>query len=156
MRFSTRLLSPEFFRDPFREMERIRREMDRLFDGYLGEGADLALGGYGTGFPEVRMVAGDDEVRILAEVPGVASEDLEISVHGQTLTLKGKRPGPEAGDGVHLHRRERLAGEFVRSLQLPFRVDSEKVEASLKNGILTLRLPRPAEDQPRRIAVRSA
>ncbi len=155
MRFSTRLLSPEFFRDPFREMERIRREMDRLFDGYLGEGPERALG-YGTGFPDVRMVAGDDEVRILAEVPGVGSEDLEISVHGQTLTLKGKRSGPETGEGVHLHRRERLVGEFVRTLQLPFRVDSDKVEASLKNGILTLRLPRPAEDQPRRIAVRSA
>lgn len=130
--------------DPFREMRRLHREMDRLM-------AVGAAGG-GLGFPAMNVHAGSDGVAITAEVPGVAKDDLEISVHRDTVTLKGERGTQVEGATVY-HRRERGAGRFARTLTLPFPVDPEKVEAELSDGVLRLSLHRPESDRPRRIEV---
>ena len=89
---------------------------------------------------------------IVAELPGVEREDLEVQVHHDTLALHGtRRPAAEREEAYH--RRERRGGAFTRTIQLPYRVDPERVEAQLENGVLRLSLPRPEEDKPRRITI---
>lgn len=136
-------------RDPFREMRRLTREMDRLAAQGTGQGS-----GAGAGFPAMNVYTGQDGVAITAEVPGMTKEDLEISVHRDTVTVKGERKGKIEGATAY-HRRERGTGRFNRTLSLPFAVDPEQVEASLSGGILHLSLRRPESDKPRRIDVRT-
>ena len=134
--------------DPFQELRRLQGEMDRLA-GTFAPAAGLAAAG---GFPAVNIFAGRDGIAVLAELPGVAKEDLDIQAHRDTLTLRGtRRPAAEREDAYH--RRERRSGTFTRSIQLPYRVDPARIEAQLENGLLRLSLPRPEEDKPRRITV---
>jgi HSP20 family protein len=148
------LLTRRFFDenwDPFREVERLRGEMDRLFSGWRETMRPMAT----TAFPLVDLWTSESGALLSAELPGVAAKDLEISVLEDTVTIKGKRATLELGENDRLHRQERFGGEFVRTIQLPFRVDADKVEASYEHGVLELKLARPAEDQPRRIAIKA-
>lgn len=104
-------------------------------------------------FPALTIIAGADEATVSALVPGVGVEDLDIRVLGDTVRISGKRTLPDI-HGVW-HRRERFSGDFSRTFRLPFRVDAEAVKSSLKDGVLTLELSRPAADRPRRITVQS-
>lgn len=90
-----------------------------------------------------------------ADVPGLGENDVQISVAGNTVTLRGERQ-LEAPEGYSAHRRERAAVRFAKSFELPSRVDAEKVTATLKHGVLTLTLPKAAEAQPRQISVKAA
>jgi HSP20 family protein len=96
-----------------------------------------------------------DSAVVTAELPGVNLEDINISVEDDTLTLRGDRQREELEEGVTYHRRERRFGSFLRTFQLPFRVDADKVDATLKNGVLSVSLPRAEEDKPRRIVIRA-
>lgn len=134
--------------DPFQELRRLQGEMDRLAGTFAPAAGPAAAGG----FPAVNIFAGRDGIAVLAELPGVAKEDLDIQAHRDTLTLRGtRRPAAEREDAYH--RRERRSGTFTRSIQLPYRVDPARIEAQLENGLLRLSLPRPEEDKPRRITV---
>ena len=138
--------------DPSRELRRLQDEMDRLMGALAptarGAGAAPAPGG----FSAVNVYAGPDGIALLAELPGVGKDELEVQAHQDTLTLRGtRRPAAERPEAYH--RRERGGGPFTRSLQLPYRVDPERIEARLENGVLRLSLPRPREDKPRRIAI---
>jgi HSP20 family protein len=130
--------------DPFRELRRLQEEMDRLAGAFTPAAAS---------FPAVNLYAGRDGIAILAELPGVAKDELEIHAHRDTLTLRGTRR-PAAENEQAYHRRERRSGAFTRTIQLPFRVDPEQIEARLENGVLQLSLQRPEEDKPRRIEVK--
>jgi HSP20 family protein len=130
--------------DPFRELRRLQEEMDRLAGAFTPAAAS---------FPAVNLYAGRDGIAISAELPGVAKDELEIHAHRDTLTLRGTRR-PAAEDEAAFHRRERRSGAFTRTIQLPFRVDPERIEARLENGVLQLSLQRPEEDKPRRIEVK--
>jgi HSP20 family protein len=81
--------------------------------------------------------------------------DLEISVVGDTLTLRGVRAPEKLGEGENYHRRERGSGRFTRALQLPFRIEADEVSATLKNGVLNITLPRAQADRPRKIQVKA-
>jgi HSP20 family protein len=137
--------------DPFRELRRLQDEMDRLA-GTMGPAA--GRGGFAApgGFPAVNVHAGPDGIALVAELPGVGKDDLEVQVHQDVLTLRGARPPAAEQPGAY-HRRERRSGAFTRTVQLPYRVDPERIEARLENGVLRLSLPRPQEDKPRRIAI---
>ncbi|PRY92834.1 heat shock protein Hsp20 [Hasllibacter halocynthiae] len=135
--------------DPFYEMRRLTRQMDRL----MSQPAAGAAGG--GAFPPMNVHAGPDGIAITAEVPGLSADDLEISVHRDTVTLKGQRDAAPEGAKAW-HRRERGTGRFVRTLSLPYAVDPEKVEASLADGVLKLSLHRPEADKPRRIEVKAS
>jgi HSP20 family protein len=102
--------------------------------------------------PAVNVFRAGEDVVIRIEVPGFAPENLSIESRGQTLTISGKRTEEPAAEGTY-HRRERFAGEFSRSLQLPRDVDPSLAVASCKHGVLTLRVPARAEAKPRQIAV---
>ncbi|NLE43669.1 MAG: Hsp20/alpha crystallin family protein [Chloroflexi bacterium] len=136
----------------WRDMERLRREMDRLMASvpapYSGAGSPT--------FPAMNVWTKEDGALVTAELPGVAIDDIEIAVEGDTLTLSGSRAAEELPEGARLHRRERGTGNFSRVFRLPFPIDSEKVEAILEDGVLTIALPRPESDMPRRISVKAA
>ena len=139
--------------DPFRELRRLQDEMDRLA-GTMGPAAGRGglLAAAPGGFPAVNVYAGQDGIALVAELPGVEKDDLEVQAHQDTLTLSGgRRPAAEREEAYH--RRERRSGYFTRSIQLPYRVDPERIEAHLENGVLRLSLPRPDADKPRRIAI---
>jgi len=150
----TRTFFPTVFRngtrtrDPFRELRHIQDEMNRFFDWTWRPGA--------TEYPTLNVWSNEDDVVVQAEVPGFAPEDIDVSVVQNTLTLRGSRKPEELKEGETYHRRERWTGKFVRSLELPFEVDSGKVEAEYKNGILSIKLPRAEEHKPKKIAVKAS
>jgi HSP20 family protein len=94
---------------------------------------------------------------LTAEIPGVRPDDLQISVEGDKVTLRGERKIEVPSDPrSSLHRRERQAGGFRRTVRLPVPLDSDKAEAQYRNGVLVLRLPKAEAHQPRRIAVQAS
>jgi HSP20 family protein len=135
--------------DPVDALFRLQQELERVFQN--PHGLDLGLSGRGV-HPPVNVFRSGDDVVIRIEVPGFASEDLSIESRGQTLAISGKRSGEPAAEGAY-HRRERVAGEFSRSIQLPRDVDPSQAVANCKHGVLTLRVPARAEVKPRQIAV---
>jgi len=139
-------------RDPFSEMDRLRREMDRIYSAFTeGRGIAPAAGV----FPALNMSEDDHNLYVRAELPGVAPENIEITTKENNLILKGERKIPTEGEKVSYHRKERDAGNFRRIISLPTRVDSDKVTAIFKNGVLTVTLPKAEEAKPRQISVRS-
>ena len=108
-----------------------------------------------AGFPAINVYAHQDGIVITAELPGVQQDDLEITVHRDTVTLRGERQDQPEDAGAY-HRRERGRGSFVRTFGLPFQVDPDKVDAQLRDGVLTLALHRPEHDKPKRIRVSGA
>jgi len=134
------------------ELSRLQDEVSRLFD-VTGLGKPF-LAYRERSFPLMNVVSTDRESVLLAEIPGVEMADLDITIAGNTLTLKGVRRVDKVPEEKY-YRRERGAGEFGRSLELPHKVDVDKVEATLKDGVLRVRLPKAVEVLPRRIEVRT-
>ena len=142
--------------EPFTQMEaefnRLRDEMDRLFRRFGGNGNLWRR--TPVEFPAVDIWEDENDLYLEAELPGMELDDLEIYVtQGNQLTIKGKRTPPEV-EGTW-HRRERGFGEFTRVITLPVDVDADKVEATLKHGVLTVRLPKVAEARVRTIPVKA-
>jgi len=133
-----------------REMEDLHREMNRLFSSYVPNRTRSA-----QGYPAMNIWANEDQAVITAELPGVSLNDIEISVVNDTLTLKGDRKVDEMPEGACCYRQERGYGLFTRSFELPFKVDSNKVDAVFNMGILKMTLPRAEEDKPKKITVKA-
>jgi len=129
----------------------LRREMDDLLERFgVLPSAQVARGA----FPPVNLYETEDAYVLTAEVPGLAPEELEISLEGATVTLRGERKvAPE--EGASVHRSERPSGAFRRAFDLPVPIDAEKVEAVHRHGVLTLRLPKAPEHRPRQISVKA-
>ncbi len=106
-------------------------------------------------YPALNVWAGEKDAVVTAEVPGLDPKNLEVTVVGDTLTLRLTLPEPELRDEQVWHRQERLTGTFTRTLRLPFLVDAGKVGARLINGVLQITLPRTEEDKPRKIAIKA-
>lgn len=135
----------------WQEMDQLQREMNRLFRSSQGVRLHTA-----PSFPALNIWANEEGQVITAEIPGVEPEDLEISVTGEILTLSGTRKAETINEDVRHHRQERGYGRFKRSIQLPYPVQNERVEAAFKNGVLHITLPRAEQDKPRKITVKSA
>ena len=135
------------------DMERLRRDFDRLFEGPF-----TALQRSRTrSYPAINIWANDSEGAIVtAELPGMDASDLSISATGDTLTLRGKCSPPEDTNQEQYHRQERTYRSFERVIQLPYSVDTGGVEASLKKGVLRIVLPRAEAEKPRQIAVKAS
>ncbi len=116
----------------------------------------FSLGSVADGFhPALDVSETDDAVVVRAEVPGVDPQEIEVSVHGDMLELRGEKKQEEERKETGYYRVERSYGSFRRSLKLPAKVDAENVEAKAKDGILTLTLPKREEAKPRRIKVKA-
>jgi len=144
---------PLSFKSAFEELERIRQQMDRLFED-LTEGT-LREPTVATGvFPLLNLTEDKDNYYVRAELPGVRPEDLDISVTTDSLVISGERKIQEQ-ENVNYHRREREAGKFSRVISLPGQIDTDKVEAKCKNGILTIVLPKAETAKVKQITVKS-
>ncbi len=138
--------------NPMAEMMRMKRDMERLFSGFTGKGWASAFEPGSGVFPALNVNEDGEKVYVEAELPGIKAEDLDISVVGNTLTLKGERK-PDAVENVSYHRRERQTGKFHKALTLPFDVDADRVEAHCKDGVLKLTLPKAEHAKPKKIAI---
>lgn len=140
-------------RFPFWDIERTLDEMNRVFDVF---GGPLGLRSMPAGaFPAMNVYDAGDKLVITAEVPGVETKDIELNVVENSLTLSGRRTAQAEEKDRNVYRRERFDGEFSRTLTLPEKVNPDGVSAQLKNGILTVDLPKVHEAQPRSIKIKS-
>jgi HSP20 family protein len=139
---------------PFEEMERLRRQMELLSGGRAGERL-WSTPAAGV-FPLMNITEDKDNYYVRAELPGLNADDLELSVTGDTLSVSGERKIPAEDEKAQYHRRERDAGKFSRIVSLPAQLDTGKVEASCKDGVLTVTLPKAEEAKPRQIAVKTS
>jgi len=127
--------------------------MNRLFDDFASSWG-LAPG-RGTDFaPSLDISETDDAVHVRAEVPGMDPGDIEVSVTGSMLTLRGEKRTEEEQKGESFHRMERRYGAFVRTVELPASIDAGKVDATCRNGVLVVRLPKREEARPKSIQVK--
>ena len=132
--------------DPFLELRRMQSEMNRVFSGLSPAFRD---------FPAINIWLGDNSVVVTSELPGVTSTDVTLNLQDDVLTLEGtRRPAEE--QGISWQRRERTYGTFSRAVQLPFRVDPDKVQARFNNGVLEVELERLEADRPKKIEIRAA
>ena len=140
--------------DPWGEIDQLRRDMDALFTRY---GRGSARSGRRGAFPAVNLYETADAYVLTAELPGVATSDIEITLEGSTITLHGQRKFEYTSDEeTSVHRLERESGRFRRAFEMPAELDADKIEAVHKNGILMLRMPKVPEAQPRQIAVKAS
>ena len=133
--------------DPWRQINDIQREMNRLFD--------VRSGGNRYEYPAINVWTDTDRVMVTAELPGYDKKDVDISLTGDLLRLHGSRKAPECKDDECFHRQERTYGMFDREIKLPFAIDQNKVEAIFQNGVLTISLSRAEEDKPKKIEIRT-
>jgi HSP20 family protein len=139
-------------RDPFLAL---RREMDALFDGFFG--ANGGVRALETFEPRVDVSETDKEMRITAELPGIEEKDVEVSLSGDAITIKGEKREEKEEKGKEQYRLERSYGAFRRSFSLPCEVDADKATASFKKGVLTVMLPKTAEAaKSKKIAVKAS
>jgi HSP20 family protein len=103
--------------------------------------------------PALDLYQNNDNVVAIVELPGMRKEDIEISLHDGMLTIGGERKSEESGNGENAARTERFTGKFRRSITLPTRVDANKVNATYKDGLLTITLPKAEEAKPKQIQV---
>ena len=140
----TRGVSPEHRLDPFRVMDALLR-----WDPFRGE-----LGGGNLEFvPRFDVKETKEAYVIQADLPGVKDDELEVSLSGNLLTISGKREEEHREEGESYYTIERSYGNFVRSFTMPDGVDSESVNADLKQGVLTVRIPKKPDAQPKRISI---
>ncbi len=104
-------------------------------------------------YPPVNVWKGANEIRPSVKIPGIKAEDIEVNINHDTLTIKGERKAEALPEGTKAIRSERIAGSFKRSFSLPYPVENDAVEASYKDGILNIRLPKAKAMQPRKIAI---
>lgn len=141
-------------RSMFSDLTGIQQEMNRLFDEFFGERrTGLAGGGWS---PAVDVSETETSLTIRSELPGMTQENIELNLQDNVLTLKGEKSQEEKEDQENFHRIERSYGSFSRSFSLPANVDQEKVEATFKNGVLEIVLPKAEEAMPKKIAISAA
>lgn len=145
-------------RDPLSdEFDRLRNEMGTLFN-LMGSGRrpwSYPLWSETRLFPMLNVREMPDSFAVTAEIPGMKTEDLEIKMEGETLSLKGERKPEPVESEASYHRRERATGAFQRSLTLPGKVDTENVNATYKNGVLTITLYKEKAAVPKQITIKT-
>jgi len=149
--------------NPWRDMEALRREVERAFDSFGGGRANPLLGGpalaeqFARSYPYINLSEDKDHVYIEAIAPGVDPQSLEISIVRDTVRIAGeKQPIKMEVKPEAYHRNERRAGKFIRTITLPVEVDGEKVTADYANGLLLIKLAKAEAAKPKQITVKVA
>ena len=136
--------------DPFRELESLRREMERLFDTFISERRferDF------TWAPAIEVKELPEKFVLKVELPGVKREDIKLEVSDNVLTISGERKEEKEEKDAQYYRREIVYGSFSRSIQLPPNVDPEKISAKLENGVLTVDIPKTEKAKAKEIPI---
>ena len=139
---------------PFREFERMRRDMDRLWDSFFEGGVRRRTEEEGAWYPSLDVAETKNEFVVKAEVPGMEPKDIDISLSDGTLTLKGEKKYESEEKKEDYHLVERSYGSFTRSIQLPSEVQREKTSASYKKGVLRIVLPKSEEAKKKEIKIK--
>lgn len=136
---------------PFGEFDRFRRQMDELYGVFSGRALPMPSAGV---FPLTNVTEDNENYYVRAELPGNKSDELDIQVAADSISISGERKIPAEGNGVKYHRREREAGKFSRLINLPGEVNVNKVEAFMENGVLKVTIPKSDIGKPRQITVK--
>lgn len=137
---------------PFENLN-MQREINRMFDNFF-RGGIQDDGAISFLTPVVDITEGDNEYTVKAELPGVSKEDVRITMQDNILTIRGEKKEEKETKESNYHRTERSYGSFQRSFTLPTHVKSDKIEASHKDGVLTITLPKAEEAKPKQIEVK--
>ena len=149
----TRWQSPSLLNWPnLGRLSDLRNEIDQLFDLPLAgaEGTSPWMSGW---TPALDVYESKDQFVVTAELPGMKKDDIDVSLHDGSLTISGERKSGKESNDTGVFRSERYFGRFQRTVDLPTRVESEKVNADYRDGILTITLPKVEEAKPRQISV---
>jgi HSP20 family protein len=138
---------------PFFDVGKTLEEMDRMF-GQMGQPLGVRSVPRGT-FPAINIYEQDDGIVLMAEVPGVKPEQLDLTVLGDSITLKGERQEEDLPDGERFYRRERPIGSFDRTVTLPEAVNPDSVKAEYKNGVLKVRMEKAEQAKAKKITIKS-
>lgn len=133
---------------PWRDVARLQDEVNRLFAE--------AREPFTPTFPAVNIWTNQEGAVVSAELPGINPDQLEISVMGNAVTINGRREPEKLSEDATFHRRERVSGQFTRTLEVPFRVEASKVTAEYRRGVLNVLLPRAEEDRPKKITIKAS
>jgi len=131
------------FMESWSELERMSNALSRLSGRTQHE------------FPLINMWVDADSVTVTSEIPGIDVDDIEISVVGKSLSLRGSRKQDEMKENEAYHRRERWNGRFSKTVELPFNVQTDRVDAKFSKGVLSITLPRAEAEKPKKIDIKS-
>ena len=134
-------------RSPWEELHRMRQQLDQMFDDSPQRRVSAGV------YPLINLTEDGDNYYVRAELPGVKGDELDIQVTGKNLAISGERKIAAEEEGARYHRREREAGTFSRMIGLPGDVDTDKVEAKLENGILSIVVSKAEVAKPKQISV---
>jgi HSP20 family protein len=137
-------------RGVFHELDSMRRQFDRFMNLYSTSSPRSAGAGV---FPQLNVTEDAGKFYLRAELPGVKSDELDIQCTGKNITISGERRIHPENENARYHRREREAGKFSRVLTMPSDIDSDRIEARLENGVLTVMVPKAEAAKPRQIKV---
>lgn len=138
---------------PLREMEPFKKEMDRLWSQFFGEGV-LGERSEKGWLPPLNVMENKDSLIIEAELPGLDANDIDVNLSGDILTIKGEKKEEKTEDGKHYHCTECHVGFFQRSFRLPVSVHSDKVDAGFDKGVLKITLPKTEEAKEKQIKIK--
>jgi HSP20 family protein len=140
--------------DPFRELRSLHDELSRVFvDPFTGGGEEMSRGVWS---PSVDVFENDDKIVLEAELPGMRSEDVDVSIENNVVTIKGERKFEKKEEKDNYHRIERSYGSFTRSFTLPRTVTGDEASADFENGVLKITLPKREETKARKIEISGA
>ena len=140
--------------EPAREMMTLREAMGRLFDDAFTRPLSIR-DGWSIASPAIDMYQTENEVVVKASIPGMKTEDVQINITGDVLTLQGEVKQEEERKDKAWHIREQRFGSFERSIALPTTVKTDKAEAVFENGVLTITLPKADEVKPKTINIKA-
>ncbi len=135
--------------EPAREMGALQSDMNRLFDSFFRSDRD----GERRWAPATDLVEEGGNLVLKLDLPGMSDEDVNVEVEGNVLTVSGERSEEHSSDQGGIVRRERTVGRFSRSFTLPDGTDPDAIEGDFEKGVLELRIPKPAEERPRKVTI---
>jgi HSP20 family protein len=141
--------------NPFKDIENVRSEMDRLWDTFLfGRPQRRGFQEIGEWLPAVDVTETKSEIVVNAEIPGMDAKDIDISLNEGTLTIRGEKKQEREDKEEEYHLIERRYGTFTRSIPLPREVDSNTASASYRNGVLKVRLPKSGKAEKKEVKIK--
>ena len=140
--------------DPFREMNQLRRTLDRVFDDTM----ERRWSDFDQAYSALALdvLENEDAYLVKATIPGIDPNDLDITYNNETLTIQGEMKQENEKEGERYHLRERSYGKFYRQVRLPSSVRPDAIQAHYEHGVLTLTLPKTEEVKPRKISVQNS
>jgi HSP20 family protein len=139
--------------EPARELQTIQQEMNRLFGSFFDQGTAAPANGGRRWTPAIDLVEEGDHFVLRADLPGVTEDQVKVELEDNVLTVSGERRSEHEDRKEGYYRLERASGSFTRSLTVPEGNDPEAIQARFENGVLEVRIPKPEQPKPRRVAI---